>query len=219
MKALAAAGLAAFLALNTAQAAPLVGAWDTTVGPQPVTTDLFDLASGASIASASPTFAGFGADNAISGGNATETIFTDGAAAGSTSQITFNLPGPTLIGGYRLFAYDDSFQPGNANRGISSFRLFGSSDGTTFSLLSSGTVDGHPYVPNLAAVGQGLLVSDSFAGIELLAVRLEVSRFNNTGPRVVELDGLAPVPLPAALWCLLGGVATLGATRTRRAGA
>lgn len=218
MKAFAAASLAAFLAVNTAHAAPLVGAWDTTLGPQPGTSDLFDLASGASIASASPTFSGFGAGNAIGGqsGSATETIFTDGAAAGSTSQFTITLSGPTLIGGFRLFAYDDSFQPGNPNRGIGSFRLLGSSNGIDFTVLSSGSVDGHPYVPNLVAVGQGLLVQDTFTAIELQAVRLEVTRFNTTGPRIVELDGLAPVPLPGSVWGLLCGLAALGARRVRR---
>jgi hypothetical protein len=202
-----------------ASAAPVVGIWDPAAGQQPVVDDLFDVAQGAVVVSASATFAGFGPANVLGARGANDqfdTIFQDGAAAETSSHITFSLPSITRLGGFRFYTFDDSFTPGNANRGINSFRLYGSVDGLNFDPIAEAQITTHPYVPALVPTGTGVLISDSFAAIDVRFLRLEVTRFNTTGPRLVELDGLAPVPVPPAIWTLAAGIFSLGFCRRRR---
>ena len=200
---------AALLASSCSFAAAVVGAFPSSSnGNTPSATDIFDVSQGTTIVSASPQNPGSDARSALGFHNATfppdpdNAYFLDGLPTGSVSQITFRLASATQVGGYNFYTFDDSFVPNNSNRGIVDFRLFGSADGISFDLLSSATVPGHPYVPNQVPIGNALYITDSFTPVQIQFLRLEVTRFNTTGPRIFELDGVSAVPIPAALYLL-----------------
>jgi MYXO-CTERM domain-containing protein len=91
-------------------------------------------------------------------------------------------------------------------RGFSSVCLLASTDGISYTVLASGML-GNSY---LASYGYwGILVEATFAPTTAQYFRFEGTRATPFGPRIVELDGLQPVPEPSSLVSAALGMAAL----------
>src|SRR5688572_4410252 len=107
---------------GVASAVPVV----TGGGQGGVTTDLFDVAQGATVLGNSAMLAccnGSFPENALGGSGGVEgpnTLFSDGPLAGTVEFINFQLPQPIILTNYTATLADDSDNPalpGDPNRG------------------------------------------------------------------------------------------------------
>jgi len=183
------------------------------------TTDPFDVSQGTIVLENSPLIPGSDARSALGYANIgfvepDNTYFADNGIAGATDFITFMTANPVTITGFNLRTYDDSYSGAiNGNRGFTSVTLWGSSDNVTYSILAS-TDLGNSYLTDYGY--WGLLVQATFAPTTDQYFRFEGTRYNTTGPRIVELDGIpAPnrVPEPETLGLLAVALASLGVCR------
>ena len=131
------------------------------------------------------------------GGN---TIFQDGGPAGSTDSVLFRTSNPLLLSGYQIMLGQDGLT--NADRSATALRLFASSDGINYTLISSadnlssssvqaGTGNtGYAYDSG----NNWITVADSFsAPVSAQFFRLELDQAASTGVRVFEFDGFGSV--------------------------
>ena len=187
---------AGLLTLSTALAAQAAAVFspDFTEG---VTTDLFDDSQGARTISSSLVlqFGGedlreaFGTFGGVEGGNV---MFNDGQAIGFTDFIEWQTAATVNLSSIELRFSQDG---GDANRSTASYTLLATSDGFTYSAISSGTVPltGGPGSPMQFGA---LLITDSALGPAAAAARgfrLEVQRNSGSGPRLREVDGFGTV--------------------------
>jgi hypothetical protein len=208
-----------FLLLGaSALAAPIV----TAGGGDGVTDDIFDVRQSTTVLGNSPLLGccgGAPAENTFGGTGGVEgvhTLFSDGLAVGSIDFINFRTANPIELTGYNALLADDSdnpMNPGDPNRGSSSFSLFTSPDDTFTSVtLVSTTQLPFSYSSNFGT--NAILISDTFAPVQAQFFRLEVTRATSGGPRIRELDGVGRiVPEPGSGGLLVLGVLGLLARR------
>jgi len=168
---------------------------------KPVTTDLWDVASGAIVTAHSPFDAADGRANPFDAANilgaelgaffpeSGEAIFDDESPQNFVDFIEWETAEAVEVRSFRLFAETDS--PSNDRRGIASFRLLGKSPGsTTFDVV---LFDFLPVTPYLYLDAEnGLLLEANIPRFEGSAFRAEFTAANSAGwrgPRIVELDG------------------------------
>ena len=97
---------------------------------------------------------------------------------------------------------------------MSRFTLLASDDGgVTYSPLAMANLSSS-YLTNYGY--WGLLVSAEFPEVTAQDFRLEVVRFNTTGPRIVEFDGIAAAPEPGTLALLWIALPLTGVVMRRR---
>ena len=205
---------------GVASAVPVV----TPGGQQGVTTDLFDVAQGGSVLGNSAMLACCGGslpENAIGGSGgveATNTLFSDGPAAGTVEFINFRTASPIQLTNYTATLADDSDDPGNPgnpNRGSTAFRLYTSPDANFASL----TLVSEAALPPSYSTNYGtnaILINDTLTNVTGQFFRMELVRANAGGPRIRELDGFGTVvPEPTALALLLAPLGLLARRRYR----
>jgi hypothetical protein len=163
-------------------------------------------------APAEDTFGGTG------GVESFHTLFSDGLPVGSIDFINFGTANLIELTGYNAILADDSdnpANPGDPNRGSSSFSLFTSPDNTFTSLtLLSTTQLPTSYSSNFGT--NAIQISDAFAPIRAQFFRLEIMRTTGGGPRIRELDGIGTVvPEPGTAAFLVAGVGALISRRSR----
>jgi hypothetical protein len=207
--------------LSTVQAAIIVAADSPPYTG--VTTDLFDVSNGTTVMDFSPQNPLAGASDARSifgflSGFVTpgEAIFADGGMPGDVDFVTFRTLAPINLVRYELRLQDDSSFSGTANRGVTSVELFASPDGALFDLISSGPIT--PFYNGAYGFTQ-ITVSDDVSANGMQFFRLEVTRVNDSGPRIVELDGFGstfPEPGSLMIWSLGGATLILAAWHKRR---
>jgi hypothetical protein len=180
-------------------------------------TDAFDVSQGTTVIGnsaqnpGSDPLSAFGYNN-IGAPGPLEVYFLDGPPAGTFDFITFRTSAPIELAGFRLFTYDDSYDFGNSNRGFRSVTFSTSTDGSVFSAVDTATI-GNSYA-NTYGTHQILLRAD-FAPVVAQYFRIEVERFNATGPRIAELDAIV-IPEPGTYAAIAGALALAGALWRQR---
>lgn len=178
------------------------------------TSDLWDTHQGTVITASSPIHSGssardmFGAnDSGIETGN---TLFFDGGGVGQLHFVEWTTTHAVTIGRFVLYATHDGPPFDAHQRGFSRFSLQAFNvNSLAFEELYSFTPD-NPY--SFMDQPSVLLVSAAIAPTTASSWRAEFVQFgpssNSAGPRIVELDGFAPapVPVPAAAWLLASGL-------------
>ena len=164
------------------------------VGPlyEGVTTDLFDIASGNRVIFSTAQHQGAGVSDprSLFGYTSgfienTHTIFADGISPGYVEFIEWQTPSWINLSSFELRLSDD----GSTLRSVLDYKLFGSKDGLNFSQLSTGVL------PRNASNGYSptqMIISDTaLTGIAtgLRSFRIELTRADTTGARLIELDG------------------------------
>jgi hypothetical protein len=171
--------------------------------------DLFDYSQGTTVLSSSPALASSGGADARSVFGYRHLPFSQpenfyfSDAPRAVDFITFKTATKIDLYRFELTVQDDSIFSDTFNRGISSFKLFASADGTSYSLLSSSSVLPH-YTDSYGWTQ--IVISDTVNANDVQYFRLEVTR-RNGGPRIIELDGFAapesvPEPATLTLWSL-----------------
>jgi len=213
---------ALLLVANPAPAAPIVSAG----GGDGVKDDLFDVSLLAVVVNNTPLLGccgGAPAENALGGSGGVEgtnTLFADGAPVGSVDFIDFQTGTPIELTSYVATIADDSdnpANPGDPNRGSSSFTLYSSPD-STFSSLTAISTTALPasYMPNYGS--NVILITDTFAPVTAEFFRIEVTRTTLGGPRIREVDGFG-IAVPEPTGANLIAAATAGLVfRRRRSG-
>lgn len=201
-------------------AAPTV----TGGGVEGVSDDIFELSQGTVVLESSPLLAccnGAPAENTFGGTGGVEgvhTLFADGAPAESIDFINFQTGSPIELTGYTATLADDSdnpANPGDPNRGSTSFSLFVSPDATFAApVLISTTPLLMSYSTNYGT--NGILITDSFAPVIGEFFRIEITRATAGGPRIREVDGVGTVVPEPASGALLALAAFGLAMRQRR---
>lgn len=196
-----------------------------------ITTDLWDISQGTIITGNSPFDPAFGSPHPYDGRDlfgghfgdylpeSGDAVFADGMPTGFAHFVQWKTIAPVTIGSFNLFAQadgDPTFQ-----REMGRFRLQAKSPGSlVFDLTLYDAVITRPY--NYLDVSQSLLVSATIASVTAQEFRAEFYDVGGTpygGPRVIELDGFAPVPEPTSATLLLAGVVVLSRGRRRMAAA
>lgn len=191
--------LAAFCIAPSAHSQVTVSSW---TGGGESSTDAFDVSRGTTVLSASAQNSGSDARSALGFSNVGfaepgNTYFQDSRPAGTVDFINFRTTSAVTIIGFQLRTYDDSFSPGNSNRGMTRFSLFSSADGGgNYTLVATATLQ-NSYTS--AYGSSGILVGASFAPVTSQDFRIEAVRFNTTAPRIVELDAVSAAPEPGSL--------------------
>lgn len=164
--------------------------------------DLFDVSQGGLVTNASPQSplgGGSDARSAIGFSSSfvapTHAIFVNGGFAGQIDFVEFQTPTPIQLTGFELWLRDDSIHSGNPWRGASSFRLLASTDGIAYSEVSQSSIS-NDYLSSYR--DDDIVVSDTLPNINSQYFRLELTRFDSTGIRIVELDGFG-VAIPESL--------------------
>lgn len=180
---------------------------------------------GNTVANYSPLISGFSIDRIfgmIAGARTDQdsnTIFQDGSAAGTVTNVNFHTSAPITLGGVNLFA---SYDMPSTDRAMSHFSLFYSTDsGTTWKPLIDNFVVKDELVDRYTIMGdgyRGMAANFTFDPITASYFRAEFTQFlNGAGVRVNELDAITTtvVPLPGT-FLLVGGGLLLLAWRRRR---
>ena len=162
-----------------------------------VTNDLFDVNRGAKVVSASETLPEFGVEGILGGptsgeSNSGATIFADDGH----SFVEFQTPVPVEIEGVELFVRADDSEPA-APRSVDTFTLRADCDGdgsyeTVLVDRAPPRNDGTPNRYLFAPVAASSFRAEFTPGSK--------SRDHRSGPRVVELDAVAPPSGMAWLW-------------------
>lgn len=144
-----------------------------------------------------------------------EVIFSDNGYAGQKDFLTVSSVSPVSIVGIRLLTYDDSYNPGSFNRGLSQFKMFAGKNPEALVEVFSTSLSGN-FKQSYGSAGIELVAS--FDEVVANFFRFEFSRVNSTGPRIVEIDAISAVPEPSALstFCVGVGVVCLILYRRRR---
>ena len=205
--------------LRLAPAAPVV----TGGGGEGVTTDLFDVAQGASVLDNSPMLGCCGGsfpENAIGGSGGVEpphTLFSDGPIT-TIEFINIRTASPIRLTGYTATLADDSDNPnnpGDPNRGAMAFRLYTSPDAdfTNPTLVSSVALNS-PYSTNYGS--NAILINDTLTDVTGQFFQIWLTRVGAGGPRIREVDGFGTVvPEPSVAALLLAGPVGLLLRRRR----
>ena len=171
--------------------------------------DLFDVAQGATIVSASPTQ---GSADGLLGGSAASvevgnTLFADGSPAGTVHSIVFSLASPVVVNAISLALSQDGSLP---KRGASGYSLLGLQSPTDIGVVLSTATFPDNY--ETAYGYNNIIVEDQFPAFTGQFFRFDVvQRTDYFGPRVQELDGFAvPVPEPSTYAMALAGLACGG---------
>jgi len=167
-------------------------------------------------------------------------IFKDYQAAGYVHSVTWATPAPVTLAGFNLVAAHDAGNDGYVNRdinyrGFSRFTLYASANsGGPYSIVYDGFTDtdsdgdygGGPTYPlqnylELTANFGAPLTAQYFRAEFVQSgpyPRTGAGYSDAQGPRILELDGLAPAqaPEPSALALLGLGLAGLVASRRRK---
>ena len=184
-------------------------------------TDLFDQSQGGTILSASPTIPGFEAIGIIGGAttgenNAGNTIFNNLGTAANPNFVNFRTPNAVTIVGIRLFTLQDGNSP---DRGTSIFNFFADTNG-------NGIFDEAALVANVNPIDTFGSSNTYFFNAPITASLFRAEFVGNTGvtfagPRVVELDAIAPgaaAPEPSSFaLALLVSPVVIGGIRKRLA--
>lgn len=188
-------------------------------GGNGVTTDLLDVAQGATVSanSAMGFNAGISSDPRSAIGfvsnfiEPTNTIFENGGTAGVTVDfINFQTAAPVALRSYAMRLADDSNVTPFPDRGTLLFRFFGGFSPGALVLLSQATVLAN--YQNSYGSSQ-VTVTEAVNGVGMQFFRVELTRATSQGPRIIEIDGFSTVPEPSGL--LLAG---LGVTLVSLAG-
>jgi len=162
-----------------------------------VTNDQFDVSQGAKVFSFSTTLTNYLplicdprdslglTRSAIETGH---TLFLDGSV-GTTRSISFRTASHINLTNYQLRVTSDG--PSSSNRTINSFRLYGSADNMTYTLIGANSI-GVPYDTIPGVTSAGIMISGIVRTPAYQFFRLEVNHGFTDGPRVVELDGFGP---------------------------
>lgn len=182
-----------------------------------VKSDLWDIALGTTITAHSPFDAALGSPHPydardIFGGTygdfipeKGDVVFNDNQPAGFIHFVEWMTPSPVTIGSFSLHAAAD----GNPTyqREIARFRLLAkSANSSTYDLTLFDAEPARPYTYiDFATL---LLIHADISAVTAQEFRAEFYDVGGTpfgGPRVIELDGFAPVPEPTVAALLLGG--------------
>jgi hypothetical protein len=186
-----------------------------------VKNDLWDIAQGTTITANSPFDAAFGSPHPYDGRDIFggyfgdylpergDVVFDDNQAAGFVHFVEWRTASPVTIGSFKLHAAADgnpTFQ-----REIARFRLLAKSSGSTgFDLTLFDVTLDRPYTYLDAATY--LLIQATISPVTAQQFRAEFFDVGGTpfgGPRVIELDGFAPVPEPTVMALLMSGAVVI----------
>lgn len=128
----------------------------------------------------------------MGGAEGDDALFAD-APIGTTYFVNWQTSAPVQLSSYRITLSDDA--PSN-NRAISQLRLFSSPDASFANpvLLSTATISS-PY--DTAYGSANIAVYDEFSAVTAQYFRLEFVNASILGPRIVEVDGNASIPVLA----------------------
>ncbi len=149
------------------------------------------------------------------------TIFADNPASGFTHWVEWQTPTPIVLTSFNLVAAHDGGNVGYTHRGFSEFRLYGSTDGSTWDNIYTYVTE-NPYGggENYTHSNQLELYVDLASPVTAQYFKAEFDQAGvgaYSGPRIMELDGYGTsVPIPGALWLLGSGLLGLVVVRKRR---
>jgi hypothetical protein len=164
-------------------------------------TDLWDISQGTTVTFNTPVWSPQIAITDLFGGTGSfpqefgQVVFADGNPEGTVHAVEWQTTQPVLLGSFALYAIGDDFA--SNQREFASFTLKAKSSGSPTYDLTLYTFDAtHPFQFDDAS--QALLVSDTINPVTAQFFRAEFVQWNAgtgfEGPRVVELDGFAPLP-------------------------
>ena len=163
-----------------------------------VTSDQFDVSQGAKVFSFSTTWTNavplvsdprdiLGLARSTLEG-AGRTLFADGSV-GQNNTLSFRTASHISLTNYQLRVSADSASV--STRAINNFRLYGSADNMTYTLIDSNSV-GVPYDTIPGVTSGNIMISGMVNTPAYQFFKLEVNHGSTNGPRVMELDGFGP---------------------------
>jgi hypothetical protein len=209
------------LMVTVMAAAGLMAGVVGSAGAMSVTsTDAWDITQGAVVTSTSgihPAGSAAGMFGNDAGPNSPfpverlNTLFRDLAPEGTVHAIEWRSVTPITLAGYHLLSYEDV----NEGRSFSQFRLFAKVNGV-FDLISDVATKGAADLYVNHTLDMTVAVNKVIAQ-EFRAEFVQFKEFfGQSGSRVVELDAINVVPLPASAWMGLSLLGGLGVARRRR---
>jgi hypothetical protein len=195
------------------------------------TTDLWDVNQGCEVTGMYTAGVYVGSDirNMFGGEFGTievgHTIFYDAQifGPGSIAWVSWKTPSAVELGRFVFSVAADGNYPTSYNRAVQGFNLYASNIAHTYDdnwgnpIYASG-----PLPTPLGSHINGIYnytIDHTFADpISAQHFKADIIYGSSvTGPRVIELDGYAPVPEPSSIMTLIGGLGSLLAFRRRRA--
>lgn len=138
-------------------------------------------------------------------------IFTDGQQAGYVHSIEWRTTAPVTLGSFSFYASED-LSP--LQRAVARFRLLAkSANSATYDLTLYDYTPQQPY--NWVDQSQYLLLTANISAVTAQDFRAEFFDLGGSfnGPRIVELDGFAPVPEPTSLILFAAGMLVIARNR------
>lgn len=146
------------------------------------------------------------------------TVFPDaGWLPGNSVWVSWKTPSVVEVGRFVLSVAADGDYPATYNRAIRGFSLYTSDNGNDWNQV---------YDSGLLSAPLGTYVNGiynytcdyTFANpVSSQFFKADFVCDTTTGPRIIELDGYAPVPEPSSIMALLGGLTGLIGLRRRKA--
>lgn len=185
----------------------------------PVTDDLWDVSQGSVVLANSRVHPVSDITHMFGGSSGTievdNLLFFDGAPVGFTHFVEWRTSSPATIGQFNLYAAHDA--SGITERGFSKFELKAFDAATSAFNVVFSYFPTSPY--GLVEEDTSLLLSTTIIPVTAQRWRAEFTQAGPAslaaGPRVMELDGFAPVPLPPAGLLLAPALALLAFGRSR----
>lgn len=194
------------------------------------TTDLWDINQGCVVTGAwtAGVYPGSDIRNMFGGEFGTievgNTVFPDAQifGPGSTAWVSWQTPTPVDLGRFILRVAADGNYPTTYNRAIQGFSIYASDIAHAYDDNWGDPIYASGYLaPPVGQYSDGIY---SYTIDHIFAAPISAQHFKAdiiygsqvTGPRIIELDGYAPVPEPSSILALVGGLGSLVAFRRRR---